>query len=267
MAKNTQGPDLDKPATHSQPSPLIISYITLRRIVGIIAIALAFILRLGIIAFHHKVPYSISSYYYSPMRNVLVGSLCILGMFLIAYKGHDKLETRTTNIAGIGAIGVAFFPTSDPSFSPAWVGSLHPFFAAVAMGSLALMALQFTHTKPLKEKLDWRQEIRYMGLTLLFRYEDPIDREHKPNKNLRNHIYSSCAWVILIAVVLAFVQNFWPKSAKDLTQWLFWFEAIAIIAFGFSWLVKGKTIFKDPAPLVAPSAVEGPLDRPSRSSS
>jgi len=54
-----------------------------------------------------------------------------------------------------------------------------------------------------------------------------------------------CAWLILAGVVLAFAQNFWPDSVKAVTQWLFWFEALAIVAFGFSWLVKGEAILAD----------------------
>jgi hypothetical protein len=46
-------------------------------------------------------------------------------------------------------------------------------------------------------------------------------------------------------VILAFVQNFWTQSAKDVTQWLFWFESLSIVAFGFSRLVKGETILTD----------------------
>jgi hypothetical protein len=106
--------------SQGQPSNFIISYLSLRRIVGAIGILLPFVLRLGIIAFSHPIPYSISSYYYSPMRNILVASLCALGVFLIAYKGYDGLDTGITNVAGGAAIGVALFPTSDPSFSPAW---------------------------------------------------------------------------------------------------------------------------------------------------
>ena len=185
------------------------------------------------------------------MRNVLVASLCVLGMFLIAYKGYDSLDSRITNVAGVAAIGVAFFPTSDPSFSPTWVGHVHPLFAAVAMASLALMALQFTQTGPANERVgtgktkrNWLQDIRRMGLALIFRYQDP-EKIRKGKKKIRNQVYSSCAWLILVGVILAFAQNFWSKSAKDVTQWLFWFEALAVVAFGVSWLVKGETLLKD----------------------
>jgi uncharacterized membrane protein YobD (UPF0266 family) len=83
-----------------------------------------------------------------------------------------------------------------------------------------------------------------MGLALLFRYQDQISTRTS-RKKIRDRIYSSCAWLILVGVVLTLVQNFWSKSAKDVTQWLFWFEALAIVAFGVSWLVKGETILKD----------------------
>jgi hypothetical protein len=47
------------------------------------------------------------------MRNVLVASLCVLGTFLLTYKGYDKLDSRITNVCGAATIGVALFPTSN----------------------------------------------------------------------------------------------------------------------------------------------------------
>jgi hypothetical protein len=248
-----------------QPDDYIISYLNLRRIVGAIGILLPFVLRIGIIFFNHDIPYSVSSYYYSPMRNILVASLCALGVFLVAYNGYDSVDTRITNVAGGAAIGVALFPTSDPSFSPAWVGHVHPVFATVAMLSLALMALQFTQTGPAgdqavagKAKPGWRQHVKRLWLALFFRYQDPDN----PRKLKRNRIYSICAWLILLGVALGGAQNFWPESVKEVTQWLFWFEALAVVAFGFSWFVKGETILKDvPAhPAASGSQSDSPDD-------
>jgi hypothetical protein len=31
-----------------------------------------------------------SAYYYTPMRNIWIGALCALGIFLIAYDGWDR---------------------------------------------------------------------------------------------------------------------------------------------------------------------------------
>lgn len=223
----------------------LFSYLNLRRTVGCIAILLPLVLRVGVIVFGSAVPYSVSGYYYSPMRNVLVAALCALGVFLITYQGYDRLDSGITNVAGGAAVGVAFFPTSSPSFRPAWVGDVHPCFAAVAMISLALMALQFTQTEASRGvKAGWRQDLRRMALALVFRYSVPAG-PHWARKRMRNRIYSGCAWAIVVGVVLAFWQNFWPSSVQAVTQWLFWFETLAIVAFGFSWLVKGETILAD----------------------
>jgi hypothetical protein len=82
---------------------------------------------------------------------------------------------------------------------------------------------------------------------LIFRYAQRVHLEHG-KKLIRNQIYSACTWLIIIGVVLALVQNFWPTSAKAETQWLFWFESLSIASFGVAWLVKGEMLLKDGAP-------------------
>src|SRR5260370_42614151 len=59
-----------------------------------------------------------SGYYYTHMRNVFVGALCALGIFLIAYDGYDEDDRLVTNAAGICAIGAAFCPTKPPVCPP-----------------------------------------------------------------------------------------------------------------------------------------------------
>src|SRR5215212_7799422 len=53
-------------------------------------------------------------YNYTPMRTIFVGFLCITGSFLYLYKGFTKLENLLLNVAGISAVLVALFPTTDP---------------------------------------------------------------------------------------------------------------------------------------------------------
>jgi len=38
--------------------------------------------------------YTISLYYYTGMRDVLVGALCAIALFMFFYKGHDKWDDR-----------------------------------------------------------------------------------------------------------------------------------------------------------------------------
>ena len=73
---------------------LVLSYLGLRRAVGYIGIGLPFVLLFGkLLVQGGPLPGSISAYYYSDMRNVLVGALCAVAIFLISYR-HDTPEAR-----------------------------------------------------------------------------------------------------------------------------------------------------------------------------
>src|SRR4051812_42857146 len=54
---------------------------------------------------------SISAYYFTPARTVVVGSLCALGIALIAYEGHSPEENVLLDFSGIMALLVAAVPT------------------------------------------------------------------------------------------------------------------------------------------------------------
>src|SRR5580704_11455205 len=57
------------------------------------------------------VPDSMSGSYYTSMRNMFVGALCALGVFLIFYR-HTERQDRCTLFAGVCALLVAFDPTA-----------------------------------------------------------------------------------------------------------------------------------------------------------
>ena len=152
-----------------KPSTLDVSYLNLRLCIGVLGVALPFILRIGSAIFPPD-PYSVSAYYYSAERNILVASLCVLGTFLLTYQGYDKLDSRITNICGAATIGVALFPTSNPGFKPAWVGHVHPVVAGIALAGQALMALQFTQSAPRDKTARWIDDVKRMLRALIFRY-------------------------------------------------------------------------------------------------
>ena len=188
-----------------QPGTMDASYQALRLGVGVLGVSLPFILRAGS-AIWPPDPYSVSGYYYSAMRNILVAVLCALGVVLVTYRGYDKLDERITNVAGVAAIGVALFPTSNPGFRPAWVGSVHPCFAGVALLFQALMALQFCQNVPRGGKTRWQEDARRMLRALVFCYRPSVSGA----KLARNRVYSACAWAILAGMALALAQGFWP---------------------------------------------------------
>jgi len=56
---------------------------------------------------------SISAYYYTPVRSILVGALIAIGLCLIVIKGRGDFEDIMLNLAGMFAPVVALVPTSD----------------------------------------------------------------------------------------------------------------------------------------------------------
>jgi len=62
---------------------------------------LPFVLLVGNIVISGELPESVSGYYYTGMRNVFVGALCVLGVFLMAYAGYNEFDRWITNLAGL----------------------------------------------------------------------------------------------------------------------------------------------------------------------
>jgi hypothetical protein len=197
---------------NTQTNELVISYLLLRKTVGWIGMLLPFVLIVGNVAMSASRPDSMSGYYYTPMRNVFVGALCALGVFLIAYDGYDNWDRWITNIAGLCAIGVAFCPTkpSGPmSATQNVLGDCHVFFAASTFTALGLMALRFAQGR---------------------------------HTRLEITAYRVCGYLIFACVVLAAASNFLPAAVNANWPVLFILEATAVVAFGISWFVKGTTM-------------------------
>jgi hypothetical protein len=216
------------PPGSGAPRELVLSYLELRKAVGIIGVALPLVLPIGkwVIQSPGLEP-SISCYYYTDMGNVFVGSLCAIGIFLMSTKGYDWRDEVAGILACIFAIGVALFPTTPcPGAKPGdpCVGHLHLAFAALLFLTLAYFSIMlFTKTEPNKESTDMT-----------------------PQKRQRNKVYRFCGWTIVASIVLIAVVKLTRLEASlaSLTP-VFWLESLAIVAFGVSWLTKGETILKD----------------------
>src|SRR5579871_2101782 len=96
----------------NQHDPNVISYLGLRKAVGIIGCALPFLLIIGrwfTKGFGFEP--TISDYYYTNMGDVFVGCMCAIGIFLMSVRGFDLRDKTAGHVACIFAIMVAFFPT------------------------------------------------------------------------------------------------------------------------------------------------------------
>ena len=204
---------------------LVLSYLDLRQAVGIIGFSLPFVLAFGKILLEGPgIQSSISGYYYTDMRNIFVGSLCAIGVFLMSCRGYDRKDEIAGYLACVFAIGVALFPTTPDTGATVRekvFGTMHLSFAALLFLTLAYFSLvQFTQTAP--DKSPTRQKLQ------------------------RNTVYRVCGYTILTSIFFMVVVALPP--VKTLVAWLtpvFWLESVAVVAFGVSWLTKGETILKD----------------------
>src|ERR1700743_3976263 len=77
--------------THTQP--LVVSYFGLRRAIGVSGLLLPIVLwPVGWWLFKVPVQDNMSSYYYTPLRDVFVGTMFAIGVFLFCYRGNDWIE-------------------------------------------------------------------------------------------------------------------------------------------------------------------------------
>ena len=203
---------------------LLISYLTLRKIVGLLGAALPFVVSLGAAAlFQQGLQASISAYYYTGTRDVFVGMLWAIGIFLLSYRGYQAKDSIAGDVASVCAIGIALFPTTPPD-APQTTGSgaVHLVFATVFFLTLAYFSL-FLFTKTNQPK--------------------PTAR-----KLQRNKVYRACGLAILACLALILVDAVLPDDLANSLRRLeprFWLESIAIVAFGISWLTKGEAILAD----------------------
>jgi hypothetical protein len=206
-------------------NPLVLSYLAMRKAVGIVGFALPFVLAVGKILLQGPgIQDSISSYHYTDMRSVFEGSLCAIGTFLLSTRGYDLQDEIAGWLACVFAIGVALFPTTPDVAATSRdkiIGGVHLSFAALFFLTLAYFSIAlFTKTTP---------------------DNNPTGRKRQRNMVYRVFGYTILACLLLIVVVKLPSVNAHVEQLRP----VFWLESIATMSFGVSWLTKGETILKD----------------------
>jgi magnesium-transporting ATPase (P-type) len=208
-----------------QGQELLITYMGLRQAVGILALSFPPLLAIGNYSVWHvdTLYSSISAYHWSGMRDVFTGILTTIAALIASYRGHDRIDRRTSWIAAMTLMGVVLVPC-DVSNETTALGIVHQVCAAVFFCALIYFA------------------------AFLFRKTDPAKLKSK-EKCKRNNIYLGCALVMFTMVSLIFIYALLRRF--KMAAWLepfspmFWCESFAVMAFGACWLVKGGFIFKD----------------------
>jgi UDP-N-acetylmuramyl pentapeptide phosphotransferase/UDP-N-acetylglucosamine-1-phosphate transferase len=216
-------------------NPAVLSYYTMRRAVGIIALALPFALAAGSILTdfllsshlpHPLLQRSISDYYYTPMRDIYVGSLCAIATFLACSRGYDLHDEIAGYLAGACALGVALFPSFNPHSSRYTqldfaTGLIHTAFAALMFLVLSYICI--------------------------FRFRKSSPEKHfTRRKQHRNRIYQTSGLVMITCIVaMVAITIRAVVERRHPSHWLFWSETLALCAFGVAWLTKGEGLMRD----------------------
>lgn len=224
-------------SVHATPkNPAVLSQYALRRMVGIIALLLPFVLvggriLIALLGPEHALPHpllerSISDYRYTPMGDICVGSLCAIAAFLMCARGYDLSDEITGYLAGALALGVALVPSVNPRapmHTPLElaINTVHTGFAALMFFALGYFCL-----------IQFRKSSSEAALTR--------------RKRHRNAVYSVCGVVITVCGAVMVSMNF-----RGAARWLAPFdpllscESLALMAFGVAWLTKGKAFLRD----------------------
>jgi len=219
-------PQLTVNETNRDTSRYVRSYLIMRVLVGALAVALPPLLVFGDGLGFDADPFprgSLSSYFFSGVREIFVGTLCATAVFLLTYKVAERnLDNTLSLLAGIAVLSVAMFPTNPPSnvdltplqerLGEGVVATIHYISAATFIGSLGVISFFF----------GVREGKR------------PAHRGKLPPTFWRRYHWF-CAGTIaaaLLGIVLAELIG-WPPKALLIGEW------VAVWAFGASWLMKG----------------------------
>ena len=226
--------------------------------VGLIALGLPFAMLFGTVlgaCFYD----SISHYYYAQFwGDVFVGALVFIGTFLIAYRGGNPAESQIATLAGFCAFGVAALPTSGrgcplEEFSGRALADFERFDDAKFV-----TVVPASETNSLFELFANASVWHFISAAALFAFlayysfrvftrvkkgQCGEDRAPTAIKRNRNRIYYVSGTLIIVSMAALGLNALIGFSGWNDLNLTFWFEALALWAFGFAWMVKGRWFF------------------------
>jgi hypothetical protein len=165
------------------------------------------------------------------VRDVFVGIMIGVGMFLITYRGYEKSDDIVTNLTGVVGIGLALCPclmSQNPNNNVGYF-NLNPYVSnAIHLTCASVFFLLLAYNS-------------------IFLFTKSTDRmAMTKNKKKRNAIYLACGIAMVVLILFLVVLRLALGEPKfDSVPIAFCIESLMLFAFGISWLVKGETIFRD----------------------
>lgn len=213
----SNGINLDK-ETNPYARQQIISYKTLRVLIGVAGIGLPVLMIVGklIAEGNLQLEFSVSDYYDNGVAgDLLVGILFALGFFLFSYRGYEAIDNKIATIGAVMALGVALFPTTSNTL---WVHYMH-FVFAISLFIVFIIFSMYLFRKTSKSKI--------------------VSDEKKD----RNKVYLICGIIMIASIIGIAIGMIWFEAACAKMSLVFWGEAVALISFGISWLTKSEWLY------------------------
>jgi hypothetical protein len=215
-----------------QQKELVVSYLTLRQMIGWVSLLMPIAIRIGAYVFEgvHSTN-TISAYYYTGMRDILVSTLVLAGAFLACYRTPSRADNIISVITGLAAMGIALFPMR-PLYAKEILAQYPDTVERACYASHGILGFHI-----------------YFGACFFvlsfylvyFRFSAFTPRMPTRQKLMRNRIYKICGMGMLASMIAIGILD---RLDKDPT--IFWPESIFVIAYSAAWLVKGQLVLKDP---------------------
>ena len=181
---------------------LVLSFLRVRRAIGLLGYFLPPALLAYSLIWGDGLLPSISAYYYSPMREVFVGTLSAIAVFLWSYEGYRPRpgewlsDLMAGRAASLGALAVALIPTAPGQ----------PVACTLSQCVLGFSAASTLH---------WLGAALFFGALALFCLVLFVRGAHPdPEKTASNRIYRACGWIILAALALIGLILLSPEPVK-----------------------------------------------------
>jgi hypothetical protein len=195
-----------------------LSYRNMRAIIGYVGLTLPVVLLLAGVVDGH-IESSLSAYYYTKVGNVFTGALCVIGIFLLAYRLTSwAIDNIATTLAGISALGVAFFHAAPQN---------------ATLNQLRLADVHLTCATAL---------FILLGAISLFIFPSDI----LPNQRWRANWYMAFGALIWLSIILMPTLSWLAGSFYRNDHVFFVLETVCVMAFAVSFILKGHGQPSDP---------------------
>ena len=210
---------------------IVRNFYRVRQALGYLGLTMPVILIVGGLLAQGTLERSISDYYYTVVRDVLVGNMVAIGIFLICYTGFRRdgderfSDDLITTVAGLAALVIAFFPNMRRPPPP------DAAIPQILFGQYVSAIIHYSAAIVFLLCLGWMCAARFA-------------RTAKP---ARRRIYRASGRIIFAMTGVVFVASWFkvngpaaPQRVVNDYALVLWAEVIGISSFSVSWLVKGR---------------------------